>query len=98
MPEARNPTRRPGKAAPEVSKAAPEVSDRVLAKRLSHLIERDLYLTGVEDVRFFVKDGVVLIRGSVRHYLDRGLLVSLVESVPGVRSVAADLKVAPFKG
>ncbi|MGI9173743.1 MAG: BON domain-containing protein [Rhodothermales bacterium] len=75
----------------------PKVSDRVLAKRLGNLIERDLYLTGVEDVRFFVKDGVVLIRGSVRHYLDRSLLVSLVESIPGVRSVAADLKVAPFQ-
>ena len=87
----KQPTGRPDTPKP------PEVSDRALAKRLSNLIERDLYLTGVEDVRFFVKDGVVLIRGSVRHYLDRSLLVSLVESVPGVRSVAADLKVASFK-
>ena len=87
----KNPDGRPSEA------ETPEVSDRVLAKRLGNLIERDLYLTGVEDVRFFVKDGMVLIRGSVRHYLDRSLLVSLVESVPGVRSVAADLKVASFK-
>lgn len=73
------------------------ISDEALARRLHDLFERDLYLTGVQDVRFAVRAGVVTLSGEVRHHLDRSLLVSLVESVPGVRAVMNELEVASFQ-
>ena len=73
------------------------VSDAVLARRLFDVFERDLDLTGVEAVRFTVRDGVVTLSGEVRHSLDRSLLVSLVESIPGVQAVVNELEVAPLR-
>ena len=61
------------------------------------VFERDLYLSGVEDVRFAVREGVVTLSGRVRHYLDRSLVASLVASVPGVQAVVNELEAAPYE-
>ena len=77
--------------------AQTSVSDEALARRLYDVFERDLYLSGVEDVRFAVREGVVTLSGRVRHYLDRSLVASLVASVPGVQAVVNELEAAPYE-
>ena len=77
--------------------AQTSVSDEALARRLFDVFERDLYLSGVEGVRFAVREGVVTLSGRVRHYLDRSLVASLVASVPGVRGVVNELEAAPYE-
>ena len=73
------------------------VTDEALAHRLHDVFERELYLSGVEDVRFAVRDGVVTLSGEARHYLDRRLIAALVERVPGVQGVVNELTVPPFE-
>ncbi|HMB93323.1 MAG TPA: BON domain-containing protein [Rhodothermales bacterium] len=45
-------------------------------------------------IHFYVRDGKVTLYGTIRHELDRDLIVSLVRQVPGVKDVAPHLQIA----
>lgn len=80
------------------SRAARETArDRALAERLGVAFERDLELADVQGIHFYVQHGTVTLYGTVRHELDRDLLVSLVRQVPGVKSIVPHLQIQdPF--
>lgn len=72
--------------------------DRVLARRLQETFDRDLELTRVSGLHLFVQNSVVTLYGSVRHELDRELIISIARKVPGVKDVVAHLQVVERGG
>ena len=66
--------------------------DLVLARRLFNTFERDLELAEIHGIHFYVQNDVVTLYGTVRHELDRELLISLVREIPGVKGVVAHLQ------
>ncbi|ARA92461.1 MAG: BON domain-containing protein [Bacteroidetes bacterium] len=75
------------------------LKDEQLARRLYRTFEHDLALADVQGIHFYVQNGIVTLYGVVRHDLDRELLVSLVEDLPGVEGVVEHLQVVaePFQ-
>jgi len=75
------------------------VKDKVLAQRLFRTFERDLELAHMRGIHFYVKKGTVTLYGTIRHNLDRDLLVSLVAQIPGVSDVIEHLQIVdhPFQ-
>lgn len=69
--------------------------DWLLARRLLRTFERDLELTGVHGLHFYVQNGNVTLKGNVQQELDRDVLVSLVRQIPGVKGVLSELRVDP---
>ncbi|MEX0748116.1 MAG: BON domain-containing protein [Rhodothermales bacterium] len=66
--------------------------DLTLARRLFNTFERDLELAEIHGIHFYVQNNVVTLYGTVRHELDRELLISLVREIPGVQGVVAHLQ------
>lgn len=66
--------------------------DQTLSKRLYNTFERDLELAEIHGIHFYVQNGVVTLYGTVRHELDREMLVSLVREIAGVQGVVAHLQ------
>lgn len=67
-------------------------SDLNLARRLYSTFERDLELAEIQGIHFYVQNGVVTLYGTVRHELDRDLLMSLVREMSGVKGVVTHLQ------
>lgn len=66
--------------------------DVSLSRRLFNTFERDLELAEIHGIHFYVQNSVVTLYGTVRHELDRELLVSLVREIAGVKGVVAHLQ------
>jgi osmotically-inducible protein OsmY len=66
------------------------LKDKLLARRLRDTFERDMNRADLQGLHFYVQDGVVTLYGTVRHHLDRDLLMRLVREVPGVKAVVAE--------
>lgn len=66
--------------------------DLSLTTRLYNMFERDLELVEIQGIHFYVQHGVVTLYGTVRHELDREMLVSLVREIAGVQGVVAHLQ------
>jgi hypothetical protein len=75
------------------------VKDLLLSQRLFRSFERDLELAHMRGIHFYVKKGTVTLYGTIRHNLDRDLLVSLVAQIPGVIDVIEHLQIVdhPFQ-
>ena len=75
------------------------LTDKALAQRLCRTFERDLELSNVRGIHFYVKNSVVTLYGTIRHELDRNLIVSLVEQIDGVEAVEEHLQIVdlPFQ-
>ena len=75
------------------------LKDKALAVRLFQIFERDLELAHVHGVHFYVKKGTVMLSGTIRHQLDRELLLSLVAQLDGVKEVVEHLQIVerPFQ-
>ena len=69
------------------------LADRALAHRLFRTFEYDLELADLRGIHFYVQDGSVTLYGTVRHELDRDLLVSLVRQIDGVKGVTEHLQI-----
>lgn len=74
--------------------------DFVLARRLRRLFDRDLALANLHGIHFYVQYGTVTLYGTIRHELDRDLLVSFVRQIPGVKGVIDSLQIVDihFRG
>ncbi len=68
--------------------------DQRIARRLRDAFEEDLAAADVRGLHFYAQNGTVTIYGTVRHSLDRDLLRSIAEEVPGVEKVEVHLQVA----
>lgn len=80
---------------PGSRKLSPQaLQDRKLAKALCNAFERDLEMTGVRGLHFYVQRGHVTIYGTVQHELDRELLVAFVRQIDGVHDATAQLQLA----
>lgn len=66
--------------------------DHNLARRLYNMFERDLELAEIHGIHFYVQNGIVTLYGTVRHELDRELLMSLVRETSGVKGVVTHLQ------
>jgi osmotically-inducible protein OsmY len=66
--------------------------DQVVAQRLQNAFERDLELARVQGLNFFVQNGVVTLYGTIRHELDRELIISVIRGVAGVREVVEHIQ------
>lgn len=66
--------------------------DLSLTRRLFSTFERDLELADIHGIHFYVQNGVVTLYGTVRHDLDREMLISLVRELAGVKGVVAHLQ------
>ncbi len=66
--------------------------DCVLAERIRDAFERDLEMTGVRGLHFYVQDGCATIYGTVQNELDRELLVAFVRQIDGVRDATPHLQ------
>ena len=75
------------------------LKDKALAFRLHHTFERDLELAHVKGIHFYVKKGMVTLHGTIRHELDRDLLIALVGQIDGVTEVVEHLQIVeePFQ-
>lgn len=69
------------------------VRDRTLASRLRAAVNRDLTHAQLSGIHFYTFGGVVTVYGSVRHELDRDLLLAFIRQVPGVRNVVEHLRI-----
>lgn len=70
------------------------LKDRALVLRLIQIFERDMALAELHGIHFYVRDAKVTLYGTIRHELDRDLIVSLVRQIPGVKDVAPHLQIA----
>lgn len=66
--------------------------DRVVSRRLQDTFDRDLELARVNGLHVFVQNCVVTLYGTVRHDLDKELIVSIARGVPGVKGVVENLQ------
>lgn len=63
-----------------------------LARRLYNTFERDLELAEIQGIHFYVQNGIVTLYGTVRHELDRDLLMTLVREMHGVKGIVTHLQ------
>lgn len=68
--------------------------DQVVAQRLQSAFERDLELARVQGLNFFVQNGVVTLYGTIRHELDRELILGVIRGVAGVRDIVEHIQIA----
>jgi len=68
------------------------LKDRALARRFRDTFEQDLEIADVQGLHFYAQDGVVTVYGTVRHDLDRELLVSFIRQMAGVKGVVPHLQ------
>ncbi len=82
-----------------VRDARPTLKDKALALRLYQTFERDLELAHVRGIHFYVKKSTVTLYGTIRHELDRDLLLSIIAQLDGVEAVVEHLQIAdsPFQ-
>ncbi len=82
-----------------VRDARSTLKDKALALRLYQTFERDLELAHVRGIHFYVKKSTVTLHGTIRHELDRDLLLSLIAQLDGVEAVVEHLQIAdsPFQ-
>ena len=73
--------------------AGATIRDRRLADRLSRAFEKDLALSRVHGMHFYVLNGIVTIYGTVRHEFDRDLLIRFIREVHGVKDVVGHLRI-----
>lgn len=66
--------------------------DRVVAKRLQDTFDRDLEVARVNGLHVFVQNSVATLYGTVRHDLDKELIISIARGVPGVKGVVENLQ------
>lgn len=66
--------------------------DISLARRLYNTFERDLELAEIQGIHFYVQNGIVTLYGTVRHELDRDLLMTLVREMQGVKGIVTHLQ------
>ena len=66
------------------------LKDRALAHRLYATFERDLAMSDVRGLHFYVEGGVVTLYGTIRHELDHNLLLRSIRQVPGVKRIVTD--------
>lgn len=79
-------------AGPDTRDERQTQKDQALARRFRETFERDLLLADVQGLHFYAKDGMVTIYGTVRHELDRDLIISFVQRTPGVKEVVSHLQ------
>jgi osmotically-inducible protein OsmY len=72
--------------------------DQVVAQRLQNAFERDLELARVQGLNFFVQNGVVTLYGTIRHELDRELILGVIRGVAGVREIVEHIQLADTPG
>lgn len=68
------------------------LKDRALARRFRDTFEQDLEIADVQGLHFYMQKGVVTVYGTVRHELDRELLLSFIRQMPGVKDVVPHLQ------
>ena len=68
------------------------LKDRALARRFRDAFEQDLEMADVHGLHFYMQEGVVTVYGTVRHELDRELLLSFIRQMPGVKGVIPHLQ------
>ena len=68
------------------------LKDRALARRFRDTFEQELEVADVQGLHFYARNGVVTIYGTVRHELDRELLLSFIRQMPGVKDVVPHLE------
>ena len=76
-----------------VRDARQTLKDRALVLRLIQIFERDMALADLHGIHFYVRDANVTLYGTIRHELDRDLIVSLVRQIPGVKEVVPHLQI-----
>ncbi|MBO6576109.1 MAG: BON domain-containing protein [Rhodothermales bacterium] len=69
--------------------------DRRIARRLQDLFERDLALSEIGSLQFFVHKSSVVLKGEITSSEDRGIVMELIQSVPEVRRVVDHLSEVP---
>jgi osmotically-inducible protein OsmY len=70
------------------------LKDRALVLRLVETFERDMAVADLHGIHFYVRNAKVTLYGTIRHELDRDLIVSLVRQIPGVKEVVPHLQMA----
>ncbi len=65
--------------------------DRRIARRLQDLFERELALSEIGSLQFFVHKGSVVLKGSIQQPADRAAVLEIIESVPEVKRVVDHL-------
>ena len=65
--------------------------DRRIARRLQDLFERELALSEIASLQFFVHKGSVVLKGSIHLPADRAAILEIIESVPEVKRVVDHL-------
>ena len=68
------------------------LKDRALGRRFRDTFEQDLEVADVQGLHFYVQGGVVTVYGTVRHELDRELLLSFIRQMAGVEGVVPHLQ------
>lgn len=68
--------------------------DHEVADRITDLLDDPLWAPEGHHVEHHVRDGVVVLTGTVRHPSDRDVVASVVRQVPGVLEVANRMSVA----
>jgi signal transduction histidine kinase len=66
--------------------------DRRIARRLQDLFERELAMTELGGLQFFVHQGSVVLKGQLQHQDDREGVLELIGAVPEVRRVVDHLE------
>src|SRR5262245_36913899 len=85
-----------GVAAAETSSSAGPVTDARLEKQIRHEILMYSRYTIWDDINFRVRDGQVELLGAVNQPFKKADLGRIVQRVPGVTSVANQLRVLPL--
>ncbi|MFW5955685.1 MAG: BON domain-containing protein [Rhodothermales bacterium] len=67
--------------------------DAAIARRLQVTIDQDLEMARVHGLHVFVQNSTVTLYGTVRHELDRELIVTVARTVEGVREVVDRLEI-----
>ncbi|NNE71951.1 MAG: BON domain-containing protein [Rhodothermales bacterium] len=68
--------------------------DRRIARRLQDLFERELALSEVGSLQFFVHKGSVVLKGVIPEAIERQNVLDVIESLPEVRRVVDHLESA----
>lgn len=65
--------------------------DRRIARRLQDLFERELALSDIGSLQFFVHKASVVLKGDLPPAMDRQTVLDVIESVPEVKRVVDHL-------
>ena len=69
--------------------------DRRIARRLQDLFERELALSDIGALQFFVHKGSVVLKGQTPDVASRDVVLELIRAVPEVRRVVDHLDTQP---